>query len=68
LLEQAERILMDQLPIIPVYYYVSRNLVKPYVRGLYNNLQDHHPLRAIWIDHTVNLEDPRPNEFMGRTP
>ena len=23
---------------------------RPYVRGLYNNLQDTHPLHAIWID------------------
>jgi oligopeptide transport system substrate-binding protein len=68
MLEQAERILMDQLPIIPIYHYVSRNLVKPYVRGFYNNLQDHHPLRAIWIDRTVDLDEPRPNEFMGRDP
>jgi len=67
-LEQAERMLMDQLPIIPIYHYVSRNLVKPYVRGLYNNLQDHHPLRTIWIDHTIDPHDPRPNEFMGHTP
>ena len=66
MLEQAERILMDEMPIIPIYYYVSRNLVKPYVRGWYNNLQDHHPLRAIWIDRSVDPNDPRPNEFMGR--
>ena len=41
MLERAERILMDELPIIPIYFYVSKNLVKPYVRGFYNNLQDH---------------------------
>jgi oligopeptide transport system substrate-binding protein len=68
MLEQAERILMDEMPIIPIYYYVSRNLVKPYVRGWYNNLQDSHHLRAIWIDHSVDPNDPQPNEFMGRTP
>lgn len=66
MLEQAERILMDELSIIPIYFYVSRNLVKPYVRGWYNNLEDSHPLRAIWIDRTVDLHDPRPNEYMGR--
>jgi oligopeptide transport system substrate-binding protein len=68
MLEQAERILMDEMPIIPIYFYVSRNLVKPYVRGWYNNLQDSHPLHAIWIDRTVDPADPRPNEFMGRVP
>lgn len=50
MLTEAERILMDELPIVPIYYYVSRNMVKPHIRGFYNNLQDIHPLRAIWID------------------
>jgi oligopeptide transport system substrate-binding protein len=68
LLERAERMLMDQMPIIPIYFYVSKNMVKPYVRGWYNNLQDGHPLNTIWIDHTVDMNDPRPNEFMGRRP
>jgi oligopeptide transport system substrate-binding protein len=64
MLEQAERILMDEMPIVPIFYYVSRNLVRPYVRGWYNNLQDSHPLRAIWIDRSVDPHDPHPNEYM----
>lgn len=68
ILERAERILMDDMPIIPIYFYVSKNMVKPYVRGWYNNLQDGHPLNTVWIDHTVDMNDPRPNEFMGRRP
>ena len=68
MLEHAERILMDQMPIIPIYFYVSKNMVKPYVRGFWNNLQDGHPLNTIWIDHTVDMNSPQPNEFMGRQP
>jgi len=68
MLERAERILMDQLPIIPIYYYVSRNLVKPYVRGWYNNLQDIHPLNTIWIDHSVDMNAPQPNEYSRELP
>jgi oligopeptide transport system substrate-binding protein len=64
LLQQAERILMDEMPIIPLWFYVSRNMVRPEVRGFYNNLQDEHPLRAIWMDSSVDPRDPRPNEFM----
>ncbi len=60
LLQQAERILMDDLPILPIYFYVSKNMVKPHVRGFHNNLQDVHPLWAIWIDR----ENEGPNEFM----
>ena len=68
MLERAERILMDQLPIIPIYYYVSKNLVRPYVRGWYNNLQDLHPLNTIWIDHTVDMSAPQPNEYSRELP
>lgn len=64
LLEEAERLLMEQLPIIPIYFYVSKNMVKPYVRGFYNNLQDHHPISAIWIDHSAT----GPNEFIQAKP
>ncbi len=64
-LEKAERLLMDEVPIIPIYYYVSRNLVRPHLRGFYNNLQDTHPLSALWIDPSISNSDPHPkNEYM----
>ncbi len=50
LLHDAEEILMDELPIIPVYYYVSTFMVKPYVEGFYPNIQDVHPLQGMRID------------------
>lgn len=61
ILHQAEEILMREVPVLPIYFYVSKNMVKPYVRGFYNNLQDLHPLDDIWIDHG----SPGPNEFMA---
>jgi len=60
-LGQAEKILLDELPILPIYFYTTKNMVKPYVRGFYNNVQDHHPLWAIWIDR----DSGEPNEFMS---
>ncbi|MDH3719446.1 MAG: peptide ABC transporter substrate-binding protein [Planctomycetota bacterium] len=60
ILHEAEEILMDELPILPIYAYVSVNLVKPYVRGFYPNAQDLHPLNALWID-----EDARA-QYLGR--
>jgi len=33
-----------------LYFSVSLNLVRPYVRGFETNLQDIHPLRALRID------------------
>ena len=64
LLESAERLLMEEVPIIPIYYYVSRNMVRPRVRGFYNTLQDMHPLHSMRIDPNVDEIDPRPNEYM----
>lgn len=58
LFHQAERILMDELPIIPIYYYVDKNMVKKNVRGFYRNPLDQHPLSEIWIDETVDEEAP----------
>src|SRR5262249_42398826 len=50
LLRDAEAILMDEMPIVPIYYRVSRNMIRPYVKGFYPTLLDLHPLNAIWID------------------
>ncbi|MEM6798866.1 MAG: peptide ABC transporter substrate-binding protein [Planctomycetota bacterium] len=61
LLRQAEVILMDEVPVMPMYFYVSRNLVRPEVRGFYNNMQDSHPLWALSIDR----EATGPNEYMA---
>jgi oligopeptide transport system substrate-binding protein len=61
LLAEAEGVLVrDELPIIPVYFYVISGLVKPQVGGFYqrlkgadgherSNLRDLHPLRDIFI-------------------
>ncbi|MDZ4819768.1 MAG: ABC transporter substrate-binding protein [Planctomycetota bacterium] len=47
---QAEQILMDEMPIIPVYFNVSTEMVQPYVRGVHRNYHNFHPLKAISID------------------
>jgi oligopeptide transport system substrate-binding protein len=50
LYHQAEAILMHELPILPLYFYVSTSMSKPYVRGYYANFHEFHPLKYIWID------------------
>lgn len=50
MLHDAEQILLDEMPIIPIYFRVTKNMVRPYVKGFHNNLQDVHPLDALWID------------------
>ena len=40
LLEQAERLMLNDQPLIPIYYYVSKHLVKPRVTGWYGNIMN----------------------------
>lgn len=49
-LAAAEAILMEELPIIPIYFYVTTSMVRPYVRGYYRNITDTHPFLGIDID------------------
>ncbi|MDB6106890.1 MAG: oppA 3 [Gammaproteobacteria bacterium] len=36
-LQEAERIALEDVPVIPIYFYVSKQLVKPAIRGWYDN-------------------------------
>ena len=40
LLEQAERAMLADHPLIPLYFYVNKHLVKPEVRGWYDNVMN----------------------------
>jgi ABC-type oligopeptide transport system substrate-binding subunit len=41
-LEEAERVLLADHPVIPLYFYVSKHLVKPVVKGWGDNVLDYH--------------------------
>lgn len=49
IMEEAERLLLEDMPIIPVYFYVSKHLVKPWVGGRQPNIMDHHHLKDFYI-------------------
>ena len=46
---EAETILMEEQAILPIYFYVSKNMVRPRIQGFHANLQDVHPLHLIKI-------------------
>ena len=50
LLQQSEALLLQDLPVLPLYTYASNALIKPYVRGIYPTSQDLHPLNEVCID------------------
>jgi oligopeptide transport system substrate-binding protein len=49
LLEEAERILLADQPILPLYYYVTMHMVKPWVGGYMPNIMDHHAAKDLYV-------------------
>jgi oligopeptide transport system substrate-binding protein len=45
---EAERILLEDNPIIPVYTYVTKRLVNQHIKGWENNVMDHHRSRFMY--------------------
>lgn len=48
-LQEAERVLLEDLPIIPLYFYATTRLVKPWVAGLEQNIMNHHHSKDLRI-------------------
>jgi oligopeptide transport system substrate-binding protein len=46
-LHQAEALLIQDMPVIPLYYYVSRHLVNPRITGFSDNIRDIHLSRYL---------------------
>ena len=49
-MEEAEAILMNELPIVPIYYYTAKNLVSPKVKGFFHNALDKNPIQLMRIE------------------
>jgi ABC-type oligopeptide transport system substrate-binding subunit len=47
ILARAEARLMEDVPVIPLYYYVSRHLVRPEITGYVDNIRDVHLSRYL---------------------
>jgi oligopeptide transport system substrate-binding protein len=47
---EAETMLMEQMPILPVYTYTSKHLIHPSVKGLPSNLMDSLNLKYVSLD------------------
>lgn len=51
LLAEAEALLMEELPILPIYTYVTQNLRNPRLGGFHENLLDEHFAKYFyWMD------------------
>lgn len=49
LFQDAEKILMEEMPVIPIYHYAKPYLKSPKVKGWHGNLLSHHPLKHVYL-------------------
>jgi oligopeptide transport system substrate-binding protein len=49
LLENAERVMLDDYPVVPLYFFVSKALVRPYVHGFAPSPLNHVPSKALTL-------------------
>ncbi|HEX2861801.1 MAG TPA: peptide ABC transporter substrate-binding protein, partial [Lacunisphaera sp.] len=51
LFHQAESVLLDELPLIPLYHFTTVRLVHPAVRGWHPLPLDRHPYKHVWLEN-----------------
>ena len=49
LFNQAEKLLMTDFPVIPIYFYVNVFTLQTYVKGFYENILGLHPLKEVYL-------------------
>ena len=49
LFEQAEPLLNERCAYVPLYYYATRHLVKPYLQGWQSNVMDRNLSRYMYL-------------------
>ena len=47
---RAETILMQEMPAIPIYTYVTKHLLKPSVKGMPHNIMDFISFKHVYLD------------------
>ncbi|MDO4436304.1 MAG: peptide ABC transporter substrate-binding protein [Cardiobacteriaceae bacterium] len=50
LLHEAEAIVLNDYALMPIYHYVTKHLVKPYVKGFEPNVMDHNRSKYMSIE------------------
>jgi oligopeptide transport system substrate-binding protein len=48
--QKAEAILLDDAPILPVYFYTHAFLIHPSVKGWFPTILDHHPYKYVRLE------------------
>ncbi len=53
MLSEAETILMEEMPVLPVYIYTRQYLIDPSVKNWNSKLLDNHHMKYIWLEDTA---------------
>jgi len=48
--KKGEEILLDELPILPVYWYVHAYLMRPELKGVKPSVLEHRCYKAWWLE------------------
>ena len=48
--QKMDEILVDECPVIPIYYYTRVNAMSPRVKGYWPTLLDNHPYKYIYLE------------------
>lgn len=56
LFQEAEAILLEEAPVIPIYFYVTSRLIHPSVQGWHPNILDYHPYQDVSLNVPSNIE------------
>jgi oligopeptide transport system substrate-binding protein len=52
--QKAEAILLDEVPIIPIYFYTHVYALRPEVKGWYPTILDNHPYKYVYLQPNKN--------------
>jgi len=57
-MREAEALLLEDMPIIPIHIYTSKSLVNPAVKGLEPNILDYTLYKNLSLDNDPSAELP----------
>ena len=57
-LREAETYLLEEAPVIPIYWYVTKHLIHPDLKGWYPKLQDMHPYKYMSLERDADYVSP----------
>ena len=47
--QKAEEMLLDEMPVLPIYFYTARYLIDPRVREWHPTILNHHPYKHVYL-------------------